>query len=742
MLGTDLLLHRISQSLLKLLRHVRVDLVFQLFDTIRRFMTDARPLKQRHCKDIDPYRGGETAPWFSLWQPTPCAQPSVDCGAALCGCSQQKGLHVIAPPPLAIVKSLARTNVGGSSCASSSCSSPVFQPAQARTLRQPCMDVRGVTNDRNLYRHFDGTPLVVDAYMTFAQATLSSNTEGPGCLAGLASPYGLTAEPGYLTPETESLGPTEARGVHVSLWPMSANEVDRYGREVREEHAVDHCIPRLTLEYPNHESETPIPSGWKLCIHPQGSPYYFNPETRTLTDVDICLGGVHEDILWYSHHLWRMLMDALESTAESTVILNECQLVIEPKIGREGQVIGCYYFVNTRTRCIFWLSDHDASSILEGCAGVARMSHKKHAIAAQFWKHCELFPEALTIDCNTLDEAMNVLLHAHCDRISSGPSLTKIGSDTMDVYLSILGNLKVLGRSSQSSHVTSTVGRIMYTITSDHFLNHYGQQEARRCSSHASSGWHYEQSLGMALGSWLLFRAPNTYYVRYLHKIFADGISSKQTWNTFSARINSELQEFNLLATVLLNANVGFLAIQSVDNGGGRSMTQIASYWSLIASIGSIVLGTFLVRYHQALNHVDDEMTSRAAKFLSRMSAEKHGLEKLAVIYSLPYALLMWGIVLFLGAFSIEWCQPGDIRSRSANAVFLGITFVIVMWGICVTHLAAADDSDYLTRLCLRLARVCSLRGGFKSAVKSELNIRFSWPTTAADRAVDNGRSV
>jgi hypothetical protein len=47
-------------------------------------------------------------------------------------------------------------------------------------------------------------------------------------------------------------------------------------------------------------------------------------------------------------------------------------------------------------------------------------------------------------------------------------------------------------------------------------------------------------------------------------------------------------------ATVLLNANVGFLAINSVDKGG-RSAVQMASYMSLVTSLGSIVLGLFFV---------------------------------------------------------------------------------------------------------------------------------------------------
>lgn len=46
-------------------------------------------------------------------------------------------------------------------------------------------------------------------------------------------------------------------------------------------------------------------------------------------------------------------------------------------------------------------------------------------------------------------------------------------------------------------------------------------------------------------------------------------------------------------ATVLLNANVAFLAIRSVDVGSG-SPTQIASYISLVASLGSIIIGLVL----------------------------------------------------------------------------------------------------------------------------------------------------
>ncbi len=54
---------------------------------------------------------------------------------------------------------------------------------------------------------------------------------------------------------------------------------------------------------------------------------------------------------------------------------------------------------------------------------------------------------------------------------------------------------------------------------------------------------------------------------------------------------------FQPKATVVLNANVAFLAIQSVDTDSpSRRPEQIASYISVIASIGSIIIGLLLIK--------------------------------------------------------------------------------------------------------------------------------------------------
>ncbi|OJA21581.1 hypothetical protein AZE42_04114, partial [Rhizopogon vesiculosus] len=131
-------------------------------------------------------------------------------------------------------------------------------------------------------------------------------------------------------------------------------------------------------------------------------------------------------------------------------------------------------------------------------------------------------------------------------------------------------------------------------------------------------------------------------------------------------------------ATVLLNANVGFLAINTVDKGG-RSFVQLASYMSLVTSLGSIVLGLVFVSRDRTTG---ENTALKTATYLSKLHHRKHGLEKLAIIYSLPKALLMWGMIFFFAAFSVNWGIPGDTVSRSIVGALILIVFVMVSYGI------------------------------------------------------------
>ena len=113
-------------------------------------------------------------------------------------------------------------------------------------------------------------------------------------------------------------------------------------------------------------------------------------------------------------------------------------------------------------------------------------------------------------------------------------------------------------------------------------------------------------------------------HLRRLQEMTTDSVVNEVLWKEMLGRITDEWRDFiiyvrlynfahhstsksqisNILyvqATVLLNANVAFLAIQSVDNSGPvgrRSSAQKASYLSIVNSVGTIILGLLLVREH------------------------------------------------------------------------------------------------------------------------------------------------
>ncbi|KAF9534166.1 hypothetical protein CPB83DRAFT_843800 [Crepidotus variabilis] len=66
-------------------------------------------------------------------------------------------------------------------------------------------------------------------------------------------------------------------------------------------------------------------------------------------------------------------------------------------------------------------------------------------------------------------------------------------------------------------------------------------------------------------------------------------------WEKYIERLVREYSNFLLIATVLLSATVGFLAIPSIPE-----LASVAAIVSVLASLGSITVGVFSIWRHQA----------------------------------------------------------------------------------------------------------------------------------------------
>jgi len=183
---------------------------------------------------------------------------------------------------------------------------------------------------------------------------------------------------------------------------------------------------------------------------------------------------------------------------------------------------------------------------------------------------------------------------------------------------------------------------------------------------------------------------------------------------------------------------MSFLAIQSVDNGSqqlNRSAAQIASYISIVTSLGSVILALLLVRQHRSRGSAGE-----ACKFLGCRTTR--GLETLAILYTLPYALLMWSALAFFAAFSFMCFLTSDSATRVlVGLVLLGVTALLI-W---CTGTAWGGDRGGRLLFTWRANLWQSCRSILSRARTSDVELQeqtssISSPTCYGDSATPSGR--
>lgn len=222
----------------------------------------------------------------------------------------------------------------------------------------------------------------------------------------------------------------------------------------------------------------------------------------------------------------------------------------------------------------------------------------------------------------------------------------------------------------------------MHIFAHQRFLHYHGQKAARLSRDQSVfSDAHEHRTPLISILAPILFNAPDV-HLKSLENIWIDNIITLIPWSQFMSKLQTDWQEYVLFSTVLLNANISFMTINDVDPGTGtrhRTPAQIASFVSTIASIGSTVIGLLLIRQYRL------KPKDTAQDALNYLTSRRHptlGLETLAIMYSLPYALLMWAMVTFLVAFAFECFETADEPSIIVSGVSWGLVGILIIWCI------------------------------------------------------------
>lgn len=469
---------------------------------------------------------------------------------------------------------------------------------------------------------------------------------------------------------------------HISLEqaqpkPISPTNVARYARNVEIKKRSEDFTFHIQVQHRHTDPKDlyNVPEGWTACEHPEGALYFFHETKKILTDADICDKEVFQTI---SH-----FVQAIEYMIESSGLQRDPtdELALELLEDEDGNQTCGYYFADTTRKTLFWLEEIKATeSMLVEIEGPTWQSHIRHELESRYWSHCEMFPCHRTVPDDTLQELLGTLIHGSIDSLTSSYSTFPWSHTDGSEMLKIIKGLKGLGPCG--GRPACVVSRIMTVLVHQKYINYHGQKGARLAANQPIYGKpEFPRSWRFRLLSPLLFYAPRM-HLEQLEKIWVDQVIHYVLWQKAIDKLQEEWENLSLTTTVMLTVDVSFLAIQSVDVGSAtpnqRCAAQIAIYFSTVASVGSIILGLLLNRHHRVISRDDAEV---AQQYLWSKCHESRGLETLAIMYSLPYALLMWAMVTFLVSLSgLCFSVNPDVSATStATRVPIGVAWIFVL---------------------------------------------------------------
>ncbi|KAL4081115.1 hypothetical protein J3A83DRAFT_4409219 [Scleroderma citrinum] len=454
---------------------------------------------------------------------------------------------------------------------------------------------------------------------------------------------------------------------------------------------------------PVHLNAT-CPTGWKKIHHPDVGSYYFYEE---------------EGIYTWSHvpatRICTLIMKAAEQLRSSPELQEQPRqkgniLVLSVDGDRPNSC--SYYLVSRHYQRIFWLEQDKPE---ERCASKfckrTPQASMSHCILAQYWKHYELFPTALALDSDIINNTKDILIQASGERVTSKFSTSPYTKDDLAYMLNLVKEIEGIlvcfsspkwdvndaagdGNPRASGHSSWVIAKLMSLHVDGLLRSSYGQSDDYFDIDYSETTpiKPYRRTWLLYLLGPILLKSADT-YAEELYT-FLDNFSP-ESWSRFVQKVDTSVRDSNLLATVLLSTSTSVLAINSVDNstnGGSRSAVQIAIYTSIILSVGSIAVGLAIFQQYRAKG-VDTPL--RAVAVLRCIFDETYGLERLAIACSLPHVLLIYSLAVFLCAFSIDFY----LRTDSKVWIPVSITLVIVFLSLFTSiHPASSGDVRPATR--------------------------------------------
>ncbi|KAG1805185.1 uncharacterized protein BJ212DRAFT_877498 [Suillus subaureus] len=391
---------------------------------------------------------------------------------------------------------------------------------------------------------------------------------------------------------------------------------------------------------------------WCARVHPEGALYFHDSVRGIYTDSNMRNETRRSSMASCIDELLALMASRCGLQLHSGGI----ELVVELTRNPNHHRVCRYYFVDHPNRLLFWLDEMPTARIFDGVLGVEKWSHIKYAIQHQYWQHCELYPSDKLPGRQLLKELKEVVMHASAEIITTDLSLSPFDADELSKILDLIDRLE---NDVQGAHYTCVIAR----LNADQSLF----VKEKKSKFLVALSW----AVNVAL-----FDAPRS-HMEELRRVWVDRSINSPRWKNFNSKLSSEWSGITMYSTVMVAVDVSFLAVPSVNPQNTGSVTVISTYISLFCIVGSLVVSLFLTRQNRMYGQ---ESADAAVVFLTRVTGSIFGTKSLATVHGLPYAMLLWGMVYFIIAFSYQVFTSTPIITLATTGSACGIVALFTLW--------------------------------------------------------------
>ncbi|KZV69970.1 hypothetical protein PENSPDRAFT_651869 [Peniophora sp. CONT] len=551
--------------------------------------------------------------------------------------------------------------------------------------------------------------------------------------------------PGFRTWTSSNSAPLPAAPEGRYLVATTPLETHRYNSRPVSEETPSFTVPAFcfTFSHSAHGQDIDL-RGWEPRTHTEGALYFYHPKKRAFTEANLYQQIYLEEV--------EVFINFLEGTLEAMPgeqLPDDYELGVRISFGTSDteQIIRWeYYYVNHSTGGLFWLFPFEVDAYLNEVSGQMSPAHFKHLLESWYWDHVSIFPDNFRSHDSLVESLVGQLTFFYIDQITSSESTVVYPAEELSAMIGVLSRKEP---GDGTAHVAAALGRMMSIICHWRYTDYHGSLHARldRLNSvHGSS--RRSRSWFMTVFSFVLISAPEN-HLQSIEKVYVDDRLPGYLWKRHVDKLQAEWADFVLYSTVMLAANVSMLSVPDVillpdnnvtsgaDSGDQnyvpplRSPAAIASYISTLLSVGSIVLGLALIRTHRTKNHHNNSY--EAVAFMQQQKSRIFHHEPLAILYSLPYALLLWSMISFLAGFLIFTLNHTDTATQSTVAALFFVVSCLVAWcSIAIWEVSEHTQEKWGTLKQAMLSRDRDVKKAMTSMSEAIAGLAGWWPELRA----------